>query len=150
MNSNRKAFLDMIARAEGTPKFGDQGGYNVIVGGDTFSDFSDHPRQPRWIFRLKLTSTAAGRYQLLARYWDHYRKLLHLPDFGPGAQDAVAVQQIRECRAIDDVDAGRFATAVRKVNRIWASLPGSPYGQAKLSLADVTRYYLEAGGKIAE
>ncbi len=148
MNNNRKAFLDMIARAEGTPLVGDQDGYNVMVGNELFHDYSDHPRKVVWIPRLKISSTAAGRYQLLSRYWDHYKKNLSLPDFGPASQDAVALQQIRECRALDDVDAGRFAAAVRKVNRIWASLPGSPYGQAKLDLPTVLKYYIDAGGKL--
>ena len=31
----------------------------------------------------KLKSTAAGRYQLLSRWWDAYRKQLGLKDFSP-------------------------------------------------------------------
>ena len=44
----RKAFLDMLAWSEGT----DNGrqktrnhGYDVIVGGELFTDYSDHPRK---------------------------------------------------------------------------------------------------------
>ena len=47
LNSQRKAFLDMVAWSEGT----DNGrqktrnhGYDVIVGGELFTDYSDHPR----------------------------------------------------------------------------------------------------------
>ena len=48
INNQRKAFLDMLARSEGT----DNGrqktrnhGYDVIVGGELFTDYSDHPRK---------------------------------------------------------------------------------------------------------
>ncbi|MGC7995735.1 lysozyme, partial [Salmonella enterica] len=76
-----------------------------------------------------LSSTAAGRYQLLARYFDAYKKQLNLPDFSPASQDAIALQQIKERGALADVDAGRFDIAVGKVRNIWASLPGAGYGQ---------------------
>ena len=46
INNQRKAFLDMLAWSEGT----DNGrqktrnhGYDVIVGGELFTDYSDHP-----------------------------------------------------------------------------------------------------------
>ncbi len=48
LNPQRKAFLDMLAWSEGT----DNGrqptrnhGYDVIVGGELFTDYSDHPRK---------------------------------------------------------------------------------------------------------
>lgn len=48
LNSQRKAFLDMVAWSEGT----DNGrqptrnhGYDVIVGGELFTDYSDHRLQ---------------------------------------------------------------------------------------------------------
>ena len=48
INNQRKAFLDMLAWSEGT----DNGrqktrnhGYDVIVGGELFTDYSDHPRK---------------------------------------------------------------------------------------------------------
>lgn len=113
MNANRKAFLDMIAFSEGTAGHGDNG-YNVIVGGHLFQGYKDHPRI---LVKLNptLSSTAAGRYQLLARYYDAYKKMLKLPDFSPDSQDAIALQQIKECRALNDIDAGRFDEAVSKV-----------------------------------
>ena len=46
INNQRKAFLDMLAWSEGT----DNGcqktrnhGYDVIVGGELFTDYLDHP-----------------------------------------------------------------------------------------------------------
>ena len=54
--ANRKAFLDMIAFSEGTIKYGDQNGYNVIVGGILFDSYKDHPRRLMTI-NSKLKST---------------------------------------------------------------------------------------------
>lgn len=106
LNSQRKAFLDMVAWSEGT----DNGrqktrnhGYDVIVGGELFTDYSDHPRKLVTL-NPKLKSTAAGRYQLLSRWWDAYRKQLGLKDFSPESQDAVALQQIKERGALQTVD----------------------------------------------
>lgn len=110
LNSQRKAFLDMVAWSEGT----DNGrqktrnhGYDVIVGGELFTDYSDHPRKLVTL-NPKLKSTAAGRYQLLSRWWDAYRKQLGLKDFSPESQDAVALQQIKERGALPMIDAAIF------------------------------------------
>jgi len=149
MNENRKAFLDMIAESEGTTRIGDQDGYNVIVGGTTFDGYADHPRKLVVLNKKGLKSTAAGRYQLLSRYYDAYKKSLKLRDFSPASQDAIAIQQIKECRALEDVDAGRFDIAVKKCARIWASLPGAGYGQHENKLADLRIAFVNAGGTLA-
>ena len=73
-------------------------GYDVIVGGELFTDYSDHPRKLVTL-NPKLKSTGAGRYQLLSRWWDAYRKQLGLKDFSE-SQDAVALQQIKERGAL--------------------------------------------------
>lgn len=149
MTPNQKAFLDMLARSEGTSIIkGSDNGYNVVVGGTLFHSYADHPRK---LVKLNaiLSSTAAGRYQLLSRYFDVYKKQLRLPDFSPASQDAIALQQIRECRALGDIDAGRFADAVVKCKRIWASLPGAGYGQHEHTLAFVQAAYTKAGGTLA-
>ena len=67
INNQRKAFLDMLAWSEG-PLITDvkrNHGYDVIVGGELFTDYSDHPRK----LAVKLQSTGAGRYKLLSRWW---------------------------------------------------------------------------------
>ncbi|MDE2441396.1 MAG: glycoside hydrolase family 104 protein [Betaproteobacteria bacterium] len=149
MTPNQKAFLDMIAHSEGTTRYGDQNGYNVIVGGSLFDSYVDHPRK---LVQLSptLRSTAAGRYQLLARYFDTYKAQLHLPDFSPYSQDTIALQQIRECHAIDDIEAGRFDEAVAKCAHIWASLPGAGYGQHENQLDKLRLSYHEAGGAFSQ
>ncbi|GJG92821.1 glycoside hydrolase family 104 protein [Cupriavidus pauculus] len=146
---NMAGFLDMLGFSEGT----DDGrqptrnhGYDVIVGGSLFTDYSDHPRQRIYIPRISDWSTAAGRYQLLSRYFDVYRRQLGLRDFGPAAQDAIAVQQIRECRAIPDIQAGLLAAAINKCRRIWASLPGAGYGQHEQKFEALRAQYLLHGG----
>ena len=110
INNQRKAFLDMLAWSEGT----DNGrqktrnhGYDVIVGGELFTDYSDHPRKLVTL-NPKLKSRKAGRYQLLSRWWDAYRKQLGLKDFSPKSQDAVALQQIKERGALPMIDRGGY------------------------------------------
>lgn len=61
---NVVAFSDMLAWSEGT----DNGrqptndrGYDVIVGGQLFKSYADHPRMLVDLPKLKIQSTAAGR-----------------------------------------------------------------------------------------
>ena len=65
INNQRKAFLDMLAWSEGT----DNGrqktrnhGYDVIVGGELFTDYSDHPRKLVTL-NSKSNEVGAGCYQ---------------------------------------------------------------------------------------
>lgn len=147
-SKNMRAFLDMLAWSEGTSKVsGSDNGYNVIVGGTLFNNgYVDHPRKLVDLPRLGIKSTAAGRYQLLSRYWDVYKKQLKLEDFGHDSQDAVAIQQIRECKAFDDVEAGRIESAITKCSNIWASLPGAGYGQHEHKCSDLLKQFEEYGG----
>ena len=160
---NVVAYLDMLAFAEGTStsRFTRDDGYDVMVGGidltpndgvddapKTFGSYADHPNKLITVNTKGLKSTAAGRYQQLSRYWPAYKKLLKLPDFGPVSQDKLAIQLIRERRALDDVKAGRIEDAIYKCNNIWASLTGSKYGQKTWPLATLMKVYLDKGGKL--
>lgn len=154
MDKNRQlwAFLDLIAYSEGT----DNGrqptnnhGYDVIVGGKLFYDYSKHPGvyvklNPR------LTSSAAGRYQILEKFAKHYMKQLKLPDFGPDSQDKIAIQLIKECKALDDIYAGRIHSAVYKCRSRWASLPGAGYGQHEQKIEKLIAVFKEAGGVVTD
>jgi muramidase (phage lysozyme) len=155
---NTTAFLGMIAKSEGTYFIGECG-YNVIVGSTRtqpllFKSYADHPRMrimvrkddPRTPQNEELVSTAAGRYQILARYFDSYKKSLNLPDFGPQSQDAIAVQMIREQKALDDVIMGHVELAVGKCSNIWASLPGAGYGQHENAIVKCRQWFIECGG----
>ena len=153
INNQRKAFLDMLAWSEGT----DNGrqktrnhGYDVIVGEELFTDYSDHPRKLVTL-NPKLKSTGAGRYQLLSRWWDAYRKQLGLKDFSPKSQDAVALQQIKERGALPMIDRGDIRQAIDRCSNIWASLPGAGYGQFEHKGADsLIAKFKEAGGTVRE
>lgn len=151
MTPNLKAFLDMLAWSEIGPELlaASDNGYDVLVGGTKFSGYSDHPRRLVWLPRLNINSTAAGRYQLLARYFDAYRVLLKLSDFSPASQDAIAIQQIKERRALPLIESGDFSAAVDRVSNIWASLPGAGYGQHEHRIANLERAYVNAGGVVA-
>ena len=144
---NQCAFLDMLAGSEGTAGKGDDG-YNVLVGGGLFDSYDDHPRQ-RIEVRPGLVSTAAGRYQLLSKFFDAYKAQLGLPDFSPLSQDKIALQQIAECHAIPLIEAGNVETAIAKCAHIWASLPGAGYGQHENKISALTKYYTDAGGSLA-
>ena len=83
INNQRKAFLDMLAWSEGT----DNGrqktrnhGYDVIVGGELFTDYSDHPCKlvTRTKTQINRRRTLPASFPLV---WDAYRKQLGLKDF---------------------------------------------------------------------
>lgn len=148
--SNLQAFLDTLAYSEGT----DNGrqptkdrGYDVIVGGDLFSGYKDHPRKLVYLPKLGIKSTAAGRYQILARFYDHYKAQLKLPDFSPDSQDKIAIQLIKECKAIDDIEAGRIEEALTKCRSRWASLPGAGYGQNEHKMDLLVSVFKEFSGE---
>lgn len=152
---NIRPFLDTLAVSELGRRLlaKSDNGYNVLVGSTPaapmlFSSYGDHPRRLVQI-RPGLSSTAAGRYQLLARYFDPYKKLLGLRDFSPASQDRIAVQQIRERLALQLIATGRFDEAVSRVRNIWASLPGAGYGQNEHSLDYLRGVYVQAGGVLA-
>ena len=153
--SNLDAFLTTIAISELSQSLIDvsDNGYNIIVGStpahpDLFTSYSDHPRK---LVDLGngLESTAAGRYQILEHFYDAYKTILNLPDFSPTSQDKIAIQLIKECGAIQDIEDGIIQDAIFKCRSRWASLPASPYGQHTNKLSDLLDAYENAGGVIA-
>lgn len=147
-DKNVKAFLMAIRTGEGTTG---PNGYRTHFGGSLFSSYADHPRKV--ITAGGYSSSAAGAYQFLTRTWDEVKAKLNLPDFSPASQDAAAVELIRRRGALEDVVAGRFATALHKCAPEWASLPTkagkSYYGQPVKSLATLQKVYTNHGGTIA-
>ena len=130
INNQRKAFLDMLAQSEGT----DNGrqktrnhGYDVIVGGELFTDYSDHPRKLVTL-NPKLKSTGAtlpASFPLVGCL----PQAAWLKDFSPKSQDAVALQQIKERGALPMIDRADIRQAIDRCSNIWASLPGAGYGR---------------------
>lgn len=136
--------LDLIAWSEGTSTspISKANGYDVEVssvnGPAVFEGFSFHPfeSKPAAVVRLvpQLLSTAAGRYQLLLRYYLAYKQQLNLPDFSPLSQDLIAIQQIKEKHAVALLQANAVQEGIEALAPVWASLPGNNYGQGGHSM----------------
>lgn len=160
-NTQLRAFLDLIGWAEGTTTHPAtrRGGYDVIAYGidgkpEVFTDFSTHPfanGRPGKVFnRRGQRTTASGKYQFLIRDWEHYRKQLKLPDFGPDSQDRWAIQLIKERKALDDIYKGRIKSAIKKCSNIWASFPYNSYDQNPKSVDRLINKFKEFGGVVTE
>ena len=129
-NNQRKAFLDMLAWSEGT----DNGrqktrnhGYDVIVGGELFTDYSDHPRK---LVTLNPNSNQqAPTLPASFRWWMPTAKQFGLKDFFRKVVIAVALQQIKERGALPMIDQVISVRQIDRCSNIWASLPGAGYGQ---------------------
>lgn len=133
-----RAFLDTLAYAEGTDEQ-----YNFIYSFKTFNSYADHPRKV--YCSGGLCSSAAGRYQFLPDTWDGLTPELGLKDFTPPSQDKAAVEIFRRAGAYNLVLKSskyeNFTAALSRLNGVWASLPGSPYGQPTHSTASLWRKY---------
>lgn len=148
---NVLAFLDMLAWSELGEKILAQSddGYNVIVGSlpgrlITFADYSAHPNRQIELPRYGITSTAAGRYQFLARTWRAIVRVYGFKGrFIPEAQDLAAVKLLTECKALPAIKAGRIADAIDLASPIWASLPGAGYGQREHDLTSLLEIYAD-------
>ena len=152
MTPNQQAFLDMIAMSElGAALLAESDdGYDILVGSTPshpllFHSYADHPR----IHNEKLNSDAAGRYQILGRYYDAYKKQLQLPDFGHESQDKIALKMISECHALDDIEGGRLQVAIAKCSSRWASFPGNNYQQHQQKISYLTEAFTKAGGHVS-
>jgi muramidase (phage lysozyme) len=144
------AFLDMLAVSEiGKPLLAvSDDGYNVIVGSThrkphLFASYSDHP-QVFVTLSPTLRSSAAGRYQFLARTWDALAREHGYTDFSPENQDRGALQLVRERKALDYVRRGSVVKAIELCAPIWASLPGAGYGQHEHKLETLISAYQES------
>ena len=144
-NQNVRAFLMAIRLGEGTLS---DIGYYTIVGGQTFTDDSKHPRILVSLHRYGVKSTAAGAYQIIYPTWQGLVRQYGFTDFTPESQDEAAVALILEKCALDDVIAGRLEEAIEKCSAIWASLPGSKAGQRIEDMEQIKAVYLNHGGRI--
>jgi muramidase (phage lysozyme) len=130
-NANVKAFLDVIAYAEGTDSH-----YNYIFTHAVFSSYADHPRSIRC--NGGLCSDAAGRYQFLSTTWDGVKYGAGVWDFSPESQDKGCIYLLKSIGVYNTIASissrDDFARAAYGAAGTWASLPGSPYGQPTHSL----------------
>ena len=95
INNQRKAFLDTGRGTDNGRQKTRNHGYDVIVGGELFTDYSDHPRKLVTL-NPKLKSTGAGRYQLLFPLVGCLPQAVWPENIFRKSQDAVALQQIKE------------------------------------------------------
>ncbi len=137
-----RAFLDVIAYAEGTYQFGALG-YSARYPMQWFSGFKTHPG---FIFVKKRSGrvgkySASGRYMFLIKTWDYLSKRLGLHDFGPVNQDIGAIALLAEKGALSVLLKNDFERAVSLANKTWATFPGSPYGQKTTPMSELKRLY---------
>jgi muramidase (phage lysozyme) len=140
LTAEEKAFLDVIAWAEGTSG---PNGYRTMFTGKLFDGFERHPAQINCNASRTLCSDAAGRYQFLKKTWNG----LNMPDFTPANQDRGAIKLVKGRGALQDVRAGRFDAAVTKCRQEWASFPGAGYDQPEKSLSKMREVWEKALAK---
>ena len=148
INRPRLRYAGVVGGTDnGSPK--PERGYDVIVGGELFTDYSDHPRNLSHA-KPKLKSTGCRTLPASSRWWDAYRKQLGLKDFSPKSQDAVALQQIKERGALPMIDRGDIRQAIDRCSNIWASLPGAGYGQFEHKADSLIAKIQRSGGTVRE
>lgn len=143
-----KAFLDVISYAEGT--------YHEHARGyklrypyakdkrAIFKSFRWHPGIREFINSRgeHRRASASGRYMILEKIWNAVALQLDLYDFSPLNQDLAALFLIWErngaIEAIRDCD---FKRAVKAVNGIWATLPGSPHRQVTVTMSTIEEFF---------
>ena len=128
-----RGLLDALAGPES------RGRYNVRYAdgqsdGVLFQEFRDHPRVPERTSTGQ-TSTAAGRYQIVASTWDPYARDYNLTDFSPQNQDRaawyLAQTEYRQLKPGGNLLADLQAGKLREVQQIlsqrqWSSARNNP------------------------
>src|SRR5437016_1631760 len=112
-NPRVRAFLDMIAYAEGTQH---DLGYRTQFTGVFFHNFNDHPRKKLcgYLKGKEICSTAAGRYQFLQKTWDAVAPRIEARNFSPIYQDYAAIELMRQNDALQDILEGKIGKAIKK------------------------------------
>lgn len=123
-----RAFLDTIAYAEGTSG---ENGHRMMFGHCLFNGYKWHPNTVICAPSngKQLCSSAAGKYQFSQKMWAKLAKLIDAKDFSPLNQERAAVYLLLDAGAMPYIKRPRFMMALRKVRKIWASIPGGPYNQ---------------------
>lgn len=129
-------FLKLITFTEGTDR--DKTPYNELFGFKNFEGYAAHPNIK--IVSHNYSSTAAGRYQILYKTWLGLKRKFPDADFSQEWQDKFAIELIKQVGAYYDIMNGKFEDAIRKCNKIWASLPESPYGQPTRTMKDAISF----------
>lgn len=138
-----RAFMRAITVGEGTkaPTKKCPDPYRIVVGGGCFEGTS-HPNQ---VVKLtaSLSSSAAGRYQFLSITWKNWANQYGVPldQFTPENQDKVVYKELERLGVGKMLAENNLDAALKRTNGIWASLPGSKYGQRTEKREDFERFY---------
>lgn len=118
-HDNVSAFLRVLREGESSQD--DDTAFHIIVGGQRFDSFDQHPHifvpQPNGT-----QSSAAGAFQITWTTWTDYIRAYGPRPFTPEEQALCAVFLINRAGALDDVIAGRLDAAIRKLTKVWTSL----------------------------
>jgi muramidase (phage lysozyme) len=134
---SRSAFLKLLRFCE----FGrlDDQDYFTLYGFSKFTDQSTHPDQVFVVGKHKdgsnITSSPAGAYQIVFSTYSDAERAGVVSDFTPASQDKIALWLITHRGALTDIDAGKIASAIGKLNRVWVSLPGGSHPKVSLARA---------------
>ena len=122
-------------------------GYDVIVGGGLFTDYSDHligcHAKPKTQINRRRTLPASFPLVgcLPQAAW---------PERLPVRRSGAGVQQIKERGALPMIDRGDIRQAIDRCSNIWASLPGAGYGQFEHKADSLIAKFKEAGGTVRD
>lgn len=146
--------LTLLSRTEGT--YDAKNPYAVYGGkvANQLTSFADHPRAAgKWGFQdnsgKQQGSTAAGRYQIIQKTWDGISRQYGLNDFSPMNQDLAAIGLMVNSGVMPLILKGDIRGAASKLGNVWASLPSSPYNQAKRSGKEFDRMLAATTGVTA-
>lgn len=157
-DANIQAFQELIRDCEGTAA---PDGYDYLFGSSPnntrrFTDMSQHPNVKEPFGNNGEYSDAAGAYQIM--YATEQGLIKQLVGYGMSLEQATMFDEATQnlkcvllfsnsnvCQKIID---GCFFEAINVLNRIWASLPGSPYGEPVKTIAEAITFYTKNGGTI--
>ena len=94
-----------------------------FVGGELFTDYSDHPRKLVTL-NPKLKSTGAGRHQLLFLLVGCLPQAAWPERLLSEKSGRCGIAAIKERGAVIAIDHGDIRQAIDRCSNIWASLPG--------------------------
>ena len=109
------------------------------MGGELFTDYSDHPRK-----LVTLSHEHQIRRPDATSFFPVGGMLA-----SPKSQDAVALQRIKERGALPMIDRGDIRQAIDRCSNIWASC-GRVYGQFEHKADNLIAKFKEAGGTVRE
>lgn len=143
--NNLYAFLAMIRHVESSDK------YNVIAGGDTFSDYREHPFILNPGRNKPIGTTASGAYQMVVGTWRMARDALGLTDFSPGSQDKAAIWILQNKRkgSYDAVIQGDIRRAMELLRNEWEAFDKMLSGQYPITIANAESFFIGNGGNLA-